>query len=1280
MAVNPSENNPFLKTYDCGKTATGSVSSTDSVASVNSVVNASGKIVEDGNVGTSIESSGGLNDETYAQLLKDLQNKIDQKKQELSDTKKDRGWLSSIGNGISQVFGGGDSAKQKELENLEKQLNSLEKNPENISGVYKSIMGKDLDVKTINSLKESNQITNNLDQNSKNEIKKVLNEQYEELEKEFETSKKSNGWISGGWDKFKNWTGIGASSNKSQTQLDNMKKQLESIDKNPENLAAAYKNITGRDLNNEELTKLANGETSLKDASKAAESVNKYSEGQKMATDVFADVVSGVVAIAAIAAAPFTGGASLLLAAGVGAAVKVSLKASDCIGNEKKYGLKDLAYDGITGSINGLMAPVSNGLGGVVGTGVAKTLGLEAVESTAKTAIGQAAKTAGKEIVEETVEQTIKTAGKEVIEEGAKQSGKTLLENVLSKQGLSYVAKEGSETTAKTLFAKGASYGAEMAVDGSLSGATDGFARALGQGRIEDIPQDMVNGAIGGLVAAPLIGTGFRVAGKAGRKVGDKIDVIKKASKDAKINFKNVQTVENPDLELARNLGDFIKQAKTVVETSKAKNLEISNAFVESTNNLNAEIDNLVTSLKTSNESFNSLSKEYQDTLNETLKEITKGGDVSQKLLDLSNKVVSISEATQMKLSSASNNIGQNLDKILENSVNINEKANSMAKVFNKNVEDASSLAETGMNIINDIPNSNAYKQLGELPQNVKSMISSLKDDNATLTEKTNKLKSLLSKGVTKDNIDELTDCYKELEDFNIQLESKIQAAGEAASSSTIVNSGQILQNRYEKRTNSEMFSKLSKEKQQQALVEDTNIALSKFIQTMSSDETLPKDLQTFFKGFTSNCSVSRNMDQAQSLANELYGEGKYTLLQSFGAGTIGETYLAKDIAGKEVVIKMLKEGVTPEKFAEDRAMFTNYINEYITDEADKNYKTNLINGLFDSWDKELNFSLEAQGAKNMAKNAKRFDVAQTLEVGSKNGQNISLVMEKAKGVRLDTLIDMLKFYKENPGDYLTKSVLDDNGKELNPWMKNTQTIKDNPWLNNIEDWKKDVPVAYQKAQNEQAMFITKSGTKTVHADPHGGNVFVDIDANGKPKITYIDTGNTVQRTNAEVLKDIGLSLNMMTGNSKGVAEAMLEGATLPKGISKSEITKQFSDELDKRLFKAGVNLKNVNYTQSTINGILKDLNIIPNASNSNLIKATLQRVKTSRELFAVTDTQSNKLIDMKDLGIGVMKSFKLHPIETLKTIAPILKYAFDNDYDSLVVFLQMLQKSEPTN
>lgn len=241
---------------------------------------------------------------------------------------------------------------------------------------------------------------------------------------------------------------------------------------------------TGSDNIEDTITKYENGEISEQEAKSALEN---YKNGQKMCVDVAADITSGIIAVGAAALAPVTGGASLLVAAGAGAVSKTAIKASDAFLAGREYELKDLGYDLITGSVNGAIAPLSNALGGAAGTGVAKACGLNVVNGAAKT------------------------------------TGKGMIANLLAQQGASYVAKEGTKLSAGVIGAKVLSYGADMAVDGALSGAADGFSRALGEGRIDDIKDETLNGALGGLIAAPVIGGSMRLAFKGASSLGSKM-------------------------------------------------------------------------------------------------------------------------------------------------------------------------------------------------------------------------------------------------------------------------------------------------------------------------------------------------------------------------------------------------------------------------------------------------------------------------------------------------------------------------------------------------------------------------------------------------------------------------------------------------------------------------------------------------------------------------------------------------------------------------------------
>ena len=273
-----------------------------------------------------------------------------------------------------------------------------------------------------------------------------------ELRKEFETVKSEQGIIGKLWDGFKNIFGMKNGSN-----------------------------------NVEEIIKQAErGEISQEEAQQAIEN---YKEGQNTCVDVVADMASGILAVGAFALAVPTGGASLAvgLAAStvVGAGVKVGIKAGDAKLTGKEYNAKDLLYDTATGSINGLLAPVTNGLGNTVTKTIGKKLGLKVIQNGAE------------EAAEQVVKQSFKQAAK------------------------SAVLNQTLDVAGGTIGKRAIALGAGMAVDGALSGASDNMVRAALNG--DDVVEAGVQGAIGGAVMAPIIGGGFRIAGKAGNVLNNKI-------------------------------------------------------------------------------------------------------------------------------------------------------------------------------------------------------------------------------------------------------------------------------------------------------------------------------------------------------------------------------------------------------------------------------------------------------------------------------------------------------------------------------------------------------------------------------------------------------------------------------------------------------------------------------------------------------------------------------------------------------------------------------------
>ncbi len=269
-----------------------------------------------------------------------------------------------------------------------------------------------------------------------------------------------------------------------------------------------FKNLTGFGAGSNKaedaIKQYENGEISLEEAK---EKLNGYQQGQETCVDVVGDIVSGIVAVGAFALAVPTGGTSLIaglgLAAAAGAGSKIAVKAGDAIMGGREYSGKDLLYDAGTGAVNGLFAPVTNGVGACVTKTVGKKLGLTVV----------------------------KEGTKEAIEQGAKQG----LKSIITQQGVDVIGG----TFAKRALATASG----MAIDGAIGGSTDNMIRAALDGEdAKGIFEAGVQGLAGGLIMSPVIGGGFKVAGKLGKNLNNKITTKALFKDGMNTTFKQGQT------------------------------------------------------------------------------------------------------------------------------------------------------------------------------------------------------------------------------------------------------------------------------------------------------------------------------------------------------------------------------------------------------------------------------------------------------------------------------------------------------------------------------------------------------------------------------------------------------------------------------------------------------------------------------------------------------------------------------------------------------------------
>ena len=369
-------------------------------------------------------------------------------------------------------------------------------------------------------------------------------------------------------------------------------------------------------------------------------------------------------------------------------------------------------------------------------------------------------------------------------------------------------------------------------------------------------------------------------------------------------------------------------------------------------------------------------------------------------------------------------------------------------------------------------------------------------------------------------------------------------------------------------------------------IIEDKNIFLPKFIQTipenvlgmLGKDEIdfgglklNTKEISTIITRFKSDCPQSRTVKEAQDFISKTYGD-KYTIIndKALGVGTVAETFLAKDnTTGKEVVIKLLKKGMSAEKIENDRKAFIDLVKENSTDDKEKtDFLLRKINSLYDAWAKEVDLSKEMEATQILGKNARNYHAITPIEVKD----NI-YVMEKAPGIQFNEFIDQM--------------------------MKENKKLSKTDLMNLMRN--------YFQVFFEQLLSVPKKGEKVMHADPHPGNIFINLADTERP-FTFIDTGNVLRYTPEEAIENALNHLDYFIGNTKGIAKSLLREASLPEGMTEKQALEIVTKGLNEKVYNGHTNLiTGGNFFQDVNNVALKimsDNGIIENQNNTNLLKA----------------------------------------------------------------------------
>ena len=415
---------------------------------------------------------------------------------------------------------------------------------------------------------------------------------------------------------------------------------------------------------------------------------------------------------------------------------------------------------------------------------------------------------------------------------------------------------------------------------------------------------------------------------------------------------------------------------------------------------------------------------------------------------------------------------------------------------------------------------------------------------------------------------------------------------------------------------------------------------MDKIIQSLTDENIFAvKFLQIKNKGFLSgeynqygkisealreNCPPTRTLEEAQEHINKLWGSSEYKVSKLLGVGTVAETYLAKDSSGKEVCIKVLKNGINAEKIAKDKEKFIKLITgDTPLDKLDDNQKYLIknINDLAEGISKEVDFINEMNAAKELKKYSKVADVVVPME--AKPG---IYVMEKAPGISVKTLVDyynceskikhLKRYAKKHPDTEWIKPTIENYEEEMKKIKSRAPEFED---FDMTPSQIKKLLKTYIDLQVEQFAKVDKNG-KVIHADIHPGNIFINLQAlkSGKGKLlTLIDTGNTIKLSKEQAMASLKVVGFIKNGNTKDLANIVLQDAILPQALSKEEALVKVEKDLKTFFFdrKTKINSMNMDTFYALSDNILRKYNIIPNNTQLNLNKAKISAKNSFEDL-----------------------------------------------------------------
>lgn len=212
------------------------------------------------------------------------------------------------------------------------------------------------------------------------------------------------------------------------------------------------------------------------------------------------------------------------------------------------------------------------------------------------------------------------------------------------------------------------------------------------------------------------------------------------------------------------------------------------------------------------------------------------------------------------------------------------------------------------------------------------------------------------------------------------------------------------------------------------------------------------------------------------------------------------------------------------------------------------------------------------------------------------------------------------------------------------------------------EEESKKMLKAYQDIFVEQFSKVGKEG-KIIHGDIHPGNIFIDIDRLKQGKkdfFTLIDTGNTIHQSQESAMRFLNLSTYTKNCDYENIADFVLDGAKLPKGMDNAKARETLVEELKKHFFDNETYLGKVSNDNilSLTDGIMQKYGIVPSDTQGNLMKSKTSAQQSMNEFmenyvnnlfskaFSEDKSFGKMIIDGTKAGGKITKTFAELPVK----------------------------------